>query len=213
VTRARENDSVTRGRLLSAATRLFAAHGFKRVTVRDICREAEANVAAVNYHFGDKLGLYREVLLAAIQTMRGTTEAAREAGREGSAEERLRAYIQVFLERVIVGRAHDSWIHQLMLREMADPTPAIDMVTDQVIRPRLEYLATIVAELLHRDPDDEVVRRCVLSVHSQFLVAMPNSIAKRLLPDVRDPHVLSQWASHIVRFSIEGIRGVGRAPA
>ena len=64
-------DTETRDRLLKAAERLFADRGFKKVTVRDICRAARANVAAVNYHFGDKLGLYREVLQSAIDGMRG----------------------------------------------------------------------------------------------------------------------------------------------
>ena len=49
-------DRETRDRLLAAAERLFADRGFKKVTVRDICTVAKANVAAINYHFGDKLG-------------------------------------------------------------------------------------------------------------------------------------------------------------
>src|SRR3954447_26172593 len=115
-----EQDLETRARLLAAATRLFASRGFKKVTVREICTDARANVAAVNYHFGDKLGLYREVLSAAIDTMRGTTNAARDAGAGGTAEEKLRAYVRVFLQRV-VGSGDDSWIHQLMAQEIMDP--------------------------------------------------------------------------------------------
>ena len=53
-------DPRTRARLLKAAEQLFAERGFRKVTVREICHAAKANVAAVNYHFGDKLGLYRE---------------------------------------------------------------------------------------------------------------------------------------------------------
>ena len=67
-------DAETRARLLATAQRLFGERGFKAVTVRDICTAAKANVAAVNYHFGDKLGLYREVLQVAVDAMRETTE-------------------------------------------------------------------------------------------------------------------------------------------
>jgi AcrR family transcriptional regulator len=79
----RQHDRETRERVLRAAAQLFADRGFKKVTVRDICRGARANVAAVNYHFGGKGGLYREVLQLAIETMRATNDAAR-APAEGS---------------------------------------------------------------------------------------------------------------------------------
>jgi AcrR family transcriptional regulator len=202
-----EQDSETRSRLLLIAAQLFAARGFRRVTVREICREAHANVAAVNYHFGGKLGLYREVLSTAVQTMRSTTDAARAAGKGRSPEFKLREYVRIFLERV-VRTAGDNWIHQLMMREMADPTPALDLVADRVIRPRLEYVADTVAEILHRDPDDEVVKRCVLSIQAQVHAAMPSYMAKRLLPDLHHPAALEQLAEHIARFSLGGIHMV-----
>ncbi len=52
----------TRTRLLEAAGPVFAAHGFDGATVREICSAAHVNVASVGYYFGDKLGLYREVI-------------------------------------------------------------------------------------------------------------------------------------------------------
>ena len=171
-----EHDPVTRNRLMNVAARLFAAQGFKRVTVRDICRDAGANVAAINYHFGDKEGLYTEVVRMAIQIMRETTEIAQALGAGLPPDERLRVYIRVFLERAVGGQAQDGW--------MADPTPAIDLVAEQVVRPRLEYVASIVAEILERLPDDDVVRRCVLSVQAQIHAVMPNYMAKRLLQNL-----------------------------
>lgn len=59
--RARYSDA-TRDKLLEAAGRAFAERGYSAATVRDICKEAGANVAAVNYYFKDKLALYTEVL-------------------------------------------------------------------------------------------------------------------------------------------------------
>src|ERR1700744_5622166 len=52
----------TRRELLEAAGEVFAEVGFREATVREICRRGNANIAAVNYHFGDKKTLYLEVL-------------------------------------------------------------------------------------------------------------------------------------------------------
>ena len=194
-------DDATRDRLLKAAERLFADRGFRKVTVREICRAAHANVAAVNYHFGDKLGLYREVLQAAIDVMRATTDAAREAGAGQPAEEQLRRSIAIFVQRLL-GSGHDS-VHKLIHREMHDPTPALDAIVEQGIRPRIEYLSTLVAEIL-RCP---VVRSAGAAVRRQHPRAvarlLPNPIASRLgFPFTPTSARLDEVAEHIAEFSL-----------
>jgi TetR/AcrR family transcriptional regulator, regulator of cefoperazone and chloramphenicol sensitivity len=206
---SRTRDAETCDRLLDVAARLFAARGFKDVTIREICRSARANVAAVNYHFGDKLGLYREVLNKAIETMQATTEAARQAGTGLEAEQKLRAYIRVFLERT-AAQSGDSWIHQLMLREMADPTPAIELVFEQVIRPRVAYLSEIVAEVLEIDTGDVQVLRSVMSIQSQCHAAMPNPLSKRLMRNLAADVTFDDLAEHIAQFSLGGLTAVAR---
>jgi len=200
-------DAKTRERLIEAGRRLFAERGFKRVSVREICCEARANVAAVNYHFGDKLGLYREVVQSAVATMRSTGEAAQRAGEQGSAEQKLRAYVRVYIEGV-VGSAHDSWIHQLMSRELADPTPALDLVVRQVVRPRMAYLGGIVAKLMGVAPDDPRVVRSVHSIHAQCLL-IPSLLSSRLYPDFKPTKkAMAALAEHIGSFSLAGIRAM-----
>ncbi len=203
-------DTETRDRLLKAAERLFADRGFKKVTVRDICRAARANVAAVNYHFGDKLGLYREVMQSAIDGMRGTNDAAREAGAGQPPEEQLRRYISIFVHRVLTP-GNDA-IHRLINREMNDPTPALDALVEQGVRPRVEYLSGLIAAIIGCDPTDQSVLRCVASVQAQTLAYMPNPIATRLgLANKPTAANLRDIADHIAEFSLAGVHAVGRA--
>jgi AcrR family transcriptional regulator len=54
--------AATRQRLLDAARRLFAEHGYDHVTVRMIAAAAGANVALINRYFGSKSALFAEVL-------------------------------------------------------------------------------------------------------------------------------------------------------
>lgn len=51
----------TRERILQAAESLFMEHGYAATSLRGITARAKANLAAVNYHFGSKEALIREV--------------------------------------------------------------------------------------------------------------------------------------------------------
>jgi AcrR family transcriptional regulator len=52
----------TRERILDAAEAVFMAHGYEGASMRQITSEADVNLAAGNYHFGGKEGLFQAVL-------------------------------------------------------------------------------------------------------------------------------------------------------
>lgn len=197
----------TRQRLIDAAATLFGERGFEHVTVREICKASNANVAAINYHFGDKAGLYGAVVNYAIQLMQETNEESQRAGHGLSPEDQLRGFVRVFVSR-ITGQGPRVWIHKLMAREMENPSDALDQVMAQVVKPRLEYLCGVVAAIMDLPPADPRVRRCVASLQSQMLLAakpIPTILEKTFGPAMRD---VDAAVNHIVDFSIGGMRAL-----
>jgi AcrR family transcriptional regulator len=192
---------------MEAAAELFADRGFKPVTVREICAAAGANVAAVNYHFGGKDGLYRAVIERAIEVMRETNDLSIEAGRGTPPEAQLRAYVHVFLSR-LASRDRLSWIHKLMTRELAEPGDAMRIVMREVLEPRMHHLVGLAAQISGVKPTDARVLRAALSIQGQIFV-----FARPLPPNappvwgrlVRDTAAV---ADHITEFSLAALRGL-----
>ena len=207
----------TRDRLLRAATARFAEHGYHNVSVRELCRDARANVAAVNYHFGGKLGLYREVVRAAIDAIRDASERMIFVAADRPPAERLRHYVNAYV-RTIAGRDHrrdadrHAWVHQLMGHESTEPTPLAPWIAEQALMPRIRYLSALVAELMRCRPGDRRVHRCVLSIQAQCLFyAAPNRFRDTAFPGwPPSARELAAAADHIVAFSLAGIQRVAR---
>lgn len=198
-------DQETRHRLLEAAARLFAERGFQNVTVRDICGQAGANVAAVNYYFRDKSGLYEEVIRKIIVFMQQMMARAHDAGPDKTAEERLKHYVRTFLQHILQG-GNNCWQGMLMAREMTDPTPGLDMIFQQAIRPNSERVRDLISEIMGRAGSDPLVGMCVGSVQTQ-MIGLANPIARRFIPSFT-PEIIDAIAEHITRFSLGGINAV-----
>jgi AcrR family transcriptional regulator len=205
-----EASADTRQRLIDSAATLFAERGFENVTVREICKVSNANVAAINYHFGDKAGLYRAVITLAISSMLETNELSLRAGEGLSPEDQLRGFVRVFVTR-LTGDGPTSWIHRLMAREFEHPTEALEQVMTQVARPRFEYLSGIAAAVTGLPVTDHRVMRCIASLQTQCMMAarqVPAPIEKTFGHVMRD---VEGTIHHISEFSIGGMRAIAAA--
>ena len=197
----------TRERLLAAAGEVFAARGFRAATIREICQRARANVAAVNYHFSDKEGLYFAVLKSGSEAALQKYPPTLGLGPTATAAERLHAFVRSLLFR-IADKGKPSWHGKLIAHEMAEPTKALTALIDKVYGPSLKQLETIVQELLGRRVPGTVLRQCLLSVLGQclyFHYARP--AIQHIHPEQGfEPVDMERLAHHITQFSLAGIR-------
>lgn len=210
--------AATRDQLLAAAADVFAEQGFRAATVREICRRAGANVAAVNYHFRDKDALYAAVLGQSLDAALRRFPPTLDVPARAPAETRLEAFVRSFLHRVF--DLDPSARHaRLMLREMIEPTGALDGVVAGHIAPLAAVLLDILRALLGPRTPADTLRLAMNSVVAQVLFyAHCRPVLERLQPGVPfGPEAVPALAAHITRFSLAGVAAVrpaaGRRPA
>ena len=195
----------TRERLLEAAGEVFAEHGFRDTTIREICEKAKANIAAVHYHFGDKEELYAAVFsyarTCAVAGFDQITSAA-------PAEERLRAFVRAVLRRFF-DQGRPAWLGRLVAREMIDPTKALDNLVNEQIRPNSERIRALVRELIGGEIDEQELWRFTFSIAAQWLFYFHcGQVVKRLNPNQQfSPEELERLADHITKFSVAALKG------
>jgi AcrR family transcriptional regulator len=199
----------TRQRLLEAAGEVFAEQGFRNTTIREICRRARANLAAVNYHFGDKERLYAAVMEYAQDYALAKYPLAQVESRDIPAPERLQAFIRYLLFSVF-DKGAPAWLGKLMAREMIEPTNMLNTLVECMIVPMSRKLGAIVRELLGTAVTDERVHRCQISIIGQclhFRNARP--VIQRIFPEQQyTPEDIALMAEHITRFSLSALKGL-----
>ena len=198
----------TRQRLLQAATEVFAEHGFEKATIREICRRADANVAAIHYHFGDKKRLYAAIFGTVFNLLRERRTSFLPV--HAPPEERLRIYIRALFEEIFYcdGDARRcAQLSAIYLMEMTRPTEVLDRVVADHLRRDAEELYSIVGALLDESCGKDEIVDCSASVVGQILYYYhAEPIVSRLHPD-RPPvsERLDELADHVWQFSLGGI--------
>ena len=196
----------TRAKLLDAAAEVFAEVGYHRATVRKICARAGVNGALVNYHFGDKLELYAQVLKRLASAARiGAVRAA--LHQKAPPETVLREAIKARLRGVAAG-GQTGWLFRILAHEITQPTPAMTRLIDGVLRPLYNQLYEIVGALMGLPADDEQTHLCAHSIMGQVIIyALAAPVLARLLPDMKmTPGNLDRIADHVTDFSLAYLR-------
>ena len=208
---SKQDGDDTRSRLIDAASAIFAERGYQSATTREICIHARANAAAVNYHFGDKLGLYKAALESVIARQDTGVESLMLSSMP--AERALQAFIQAMFDNLGGCNAVDQYT-RLMAHELSEPTPGLALVVKKIIAPRARLLSGIVARLTGGSPKSLQTRLAAHSIMAQvvhYVHARP--VIQILWPRWQmNVAARQQIVHHVTSFSLAGLRQMARVP-
>ncbi len=204
--------AATRGRLIEAAGEVFAAQGYRAATVQMICQKARANVAAINYHFGDKENLYFEALRHGRDQLLAELFAEPAIKPDESSEAALARFVRSYLEGLL-GAASPDWHRRIVAREMAEPTAMLDRFVKTCIRPQHDRGVGIIRVLAAGRLTEEQMLLVWRSVIGQCLLYV-NCREALLRVDHKSAYAdgfIVDLVRHITTFSLGGLEAIAKS--
>ncbi len=201
--------SPTKERLLKAACEVFAEKGFRDATVAEICEAAGANIAAINYHFGDKETLYDEVWHCAFSLAIETYPLDGGLPENPGIEDYLHSYASAFLHRIF-SEDKSGLFAKLLYREMASPTLALKKIATDYLIPQSQHMAAVIENMLGSDFNEHTLALCKHSIIGQcafYNFSRPLRelmIGQKTMPEEE----IDRIARHIARFSLGGLQEI-----
>lgn len=115
--------------ILDTAERLFAEQGYDAVSIREISRAADINIAMVSYYFGSKEKLYEEVV---VRKLISSVQVHETMDKHALYKDKLFAVIDLYLNRFFENRQFQN----IIFREMAlnQRTIMAEQIASQVHR-------------------------------------------------------------------------------
>ena len=211
---SRSDGAESRERILYAALRLFAEHGFAKTSTREIAKAAGVNIAAISYYFGDKAGLYSATF---NEPMGGSSaDLVQLFGAPGlDTAEALRLYMVAYVEPL----KHGEIVRQCMrlhMREMVEPTSQWTEEVERDIRGPHEALVRILARHLGITKADDDVHRLALAINGLALqLFVMQDLVEVLRPALlRSADSIDRWADrlHLYAMAMLDAETARRAP-
>jgi AcrR family transcriptional regulator len=198
---------VTRERIMKAAERLFAEHGYDGTSIRAIVAKAGVNQAAINYHFDGKDGLYREVLRAAFRALTEEQVQAADAMKAMSREQALHDFVRRQL-RPLAGRDEISRFLRIFNWETVRPTPVFRKLMSEEAAPFMGMATDLVGRFLpEADQRTLVVAAIWLVGQCSVFVRNREQLAGPPIGLALDGWAVDWLAQMISRWTIGGLQG------
>jgi AcrR family transcriptional regulator len=199
----------TKERLLQAACEIFAEKGFRETTVADICEAAAANIASVNYYFGDKENLYDEVWRHAFAITVSTYPMDCGGADEGDVESCIYGYAHAVLHRIF-SDGEAGLFPRLLNQEMAAPTLALDKIAEEALLPQSQQVEKAIIKQFGESVDDELLGLCKHSIIGQCVFYnFSRPLRKRVMGGREmNSEEIDKIARHVARFSLGGLNAI-----
>jgi AcrR family transcriptional regulator len=199
---SRSDGAESRERILYAALRLFAEHGFAKTSTREIAKAAGVNIAAISYYFGDKAGLYSATFNEPMGGSSADLVQLFGAPELGTADA-LRLYMVAYVEPL----KHGEIVRQCMrlhMREMVEPTSQWAEEVERDIRGPHEALVRILVRHLGITKADDDVHRLALAINGLALqLFVMQDLVEVLRPSLlRSAENIDRWADRLHSYAM-----------
>jgi AcrR family transcriptional regulator len=122
--------------LLNAAAKLFSRHGLEKTSTRDLAKESNSNISLISYHFGGKVGLYKEVIREfALEIQKDVTEMFAEYENKALTKELFVEQVSMIVEHFILMRRNNPEICLMLAREKLEGLPLSKDVHEEIFFP------------------------------------------------------------------------------
>lgn len=140
--------TTTKEALLLAAGELFAEYGVEGTSIRAIAEKCQANIAAVNYHFGSKENLHLALVLYVLEQIKCHRALDLLHCKEEWAHDPLKcaeAIFEIVEERCqqYFTNLHPKWYGRLFMRILLQPTPAISEIMKDTVIPEFNAVRDV----------------------------------------------------------------------
>lgn len=153
--------------LLNTARKTFAKYGFHNTTIRMISKEANVNVAAVNYYFRSKENLYFEVFQDAFKSLYISFEdTLQDITDEASWKEAIDKWLTFVLTLFLSDEPRYSLVRQIVAHERSTPTLLCKNLYDEFFIPVVNTLRDLLY-LANKDMTKNEFRAYYLSILGQ----------------------------------------------
>ena len=203
----RSDGAATRARILESAGTLFASQGLASTTSKAIAAKAEVDLASINYHFGNRDGLYRAVLVEAHRRFVRLEELERISASQVMPEEKLGTLLDAIVGR-LAGPSH--WSTAVLVRELAAPSAHFAVLRDEEAPPKLRVALRILSDVSGIPIGAPELLCCLISVAAPCAMLL---VAGNNLPAPgRDILRINRrtLADHLHRFALAGLHAAGQ---
>jgi len=182
----RSDGEESRKRIVMAGLELFAEHGYARTSTRQIARQAQVNISAISYYFGDKAGLYRAVFTESCGA--ADDDIALFSDVNLTLEQALNGLFQGFIGPLKLGDIAKLRV-RLHMREMVEPTGIWEEEIENGIAPYHQALIVLLQKHLNINQVDDDLHRLALCIVAMGVhLFTGRDVIERITPELTATH-------------------------
>lgn len=204
----RADGEATRKQILQAAGELFATTGYAETTNKAIAALAQVDLASINYHFGNRSGLYQSVLAEAHHRLINVADLQQLAKSELPPPSKLNVLIEQLVQLAM--SEPQPWHLRVLAREVLTPTSHLQALVQNEALPKMVLIKRVFSEITAIPADDPALTRCLLSVGAPCLMLL---VGGRSLPGaLQEVFLMSPQAiaNHLYHFALGGLQAIAQ---